>query len=262
MASCAVTQRVVLRTEATIVSASSGESVRGSTTSTEMPSCSASSAACERLMDEPPGRDHRHVRALAMDARPAERDRLDLVRYVALHRVQRAVLEEDDRVRVVDRGPEQAAHVLGRGGEDDLQPRDVDEPGLELLGVLRSGRPAGAALRADRQRHLDLPAGHRPVLGRLVDELLHRDGEEVLVHDLDHGRMPWIAAPMPAPTIAISEIGVLRTRVGAELVEHALRDAHRPAHLGDVLAHDEDAVVIAQRCRARRAPPRGRSAQA
>ena len=28
------------------------------------------------------------------------------------------------------------------------------------------------------------------------------------------GRMPWIAAPMPLPTIAISEIGVLRTRPG------------------------------------------------
>ena len=28
------------------------------------------------------------------------------------------------------------------------------------------------------------------------------------------GRMPATAAPMPAPTIAISEIGVLRTRSG------------------------------------------------
>ena len=28
------------------------------------------------------------------------------------------------------------------------------------------------------------------------------------------GRMPCIAAPMPVPTIAISEIGVLRTRSG------------------------------------------------
>ncbi len=28
------------------------------------------------------------------------------------------------------------------------------------------------------------------------------------------GRMPCIAAPIPAPTIAISEIGVLRTRSG------------------------------------------------
>ena len=58
------------------------------------------------------------------------------------------------------------------------------------------------------------------------------------------GRMPWIAAPIPLPTIAISEIGVLRTRAGAELVEQALGDRHRAAHLGDVLAHDEDAVVV------------------
>ena len=77
------------------------------------------------------------------------------------------------------------------------------------------------------------------------------------------GRMPWIAAPMPLPTIAISEIGVLRTRAGPELVEQALRHGHRAAHLGDVLAHDEDAVVLAQRlARARRGRPRGRSAQA
>ena len=35
------------------------------------------------------------------------------------------------------------------------------------------------------------------------------------------GRIPCIAAPMPAPTIAISEIGVLRTRSGAELLDAA-----------------------------------------
>ena len=28
------------------------------------------------------------------------------------------------------------------------------------------------------------------------------------------GRIPWIAAPIPLPTIAISEIGVLRIRFG------------------------------------------------
>ena len=61
------------------------------------------------------------------------------------------------------------------------------------------------------------------------------------------GRMPCIAAPIPAPTIAISEIGVLRTRSGAELLEQPLRDAHRAAHLGDVLAHDEDVLVGAHR---------------
>ena len=61
----------------------------------------------------------------------------------------------------------------------------MDEPRLELLGVLRARRPPRTALRSDRERHRHLPARHRPVLRGLVDELLHRDREEVLVHDLD-----------------------------------------------------------------------------
>ena len=44
-ASCATTQRFVFFTDSTIASSSSGSSVRGSTTSTETPSFSASSAA-------------------------------------------------------------------------------------------------------------------------------------------------------------------------------------------------------------------------
>ena len=65
------------------------------------------------------------------------------------------------------------------------------------------------------------------------------------------GRMPMIAAPIPEPTSAISEIGVLGTRSGPELAEHALGDAHRAAHLGDVLAHDEDVLVAPHRLRHR-----------
>ena len=61
------------------------------------------------------------------------------------------------------------------------------------------------------------------------------------------GRMPAIAAPMPAPTIAISEIGVLRTRSGPNSSSSPCVTAHRAAHLGDVLAHDEDVVVAAHR---------------
>ena len=104
----------------------------------------------QRLVDEAPGRDDRDVRALAVDARLAERDRLELLGHLALDRVERPVLEEDDRVVVVDRRPEEAADVLGRRREDDLEPGHVDEPRLELLRVLRARRPARAALRADR----------------------------------------------------------------------------------------------------------------
>ncbi len=101
-------------------------------------------------MHEPARGDDGHVLALAVDPRLADLDRLDLVGDLALDAVQRAVLEEDDRVVLVDGAPEEAAHVLGGGREDDLEPGHVHEPRLELLGVLRARRPAGASLRADR----------------------------------------------------------------------------------------------------------------
>ena len=70
------------------------------------------------------------------DARAADGDRLDFLRHVALDRVERPVLEEDDGIVVVDRRPEQSAYVFRRRREDHLEPRDVDEPRLELLCVL------------------------------------------------------------------------------------------------------------------------------
>src|SRR5919198_1167435 len=111
-----------------------------------------------RLVHQPSGGHDGHVVALAVHPRLPELDRLELVRHLLLDPVQRPVLEEDDWVVVVDRGVEEAAHVGGRRREDDLQPGDVDEPGLELLRVLGSRRPARAALRAHRQRHLQLAA--------------------------------------------------------------------------------------------------------
>ena len=89
-------------------------------------------------MHEAPRCDDSDVLACAVDPGLSERDRLELVGHLALDRVQRAVLEENDGVVVVDRAPEEPAHVLRRRREDDLEPGDVDEPGLELLSVLRA----------------------------------------------------------------------------------------------------------------------------
>ena len=222
--------------------------MRGSTTSTEMPSFSASSAALERAMDERPGGDHGHVacprgstRALPIGIGSS------FVGHLFLDRVEEPVLEEDHGVVVVDRRPEQTARVGRARGEHDLEPRDVDEPRLELLRVLRARRPAGAALRADRQRHLQLPARHVAVLRRLVDDLLERDRQEVLVHDLDDGAHALHRRADPgADDRHLGDRGVADA-LRAELLEEPLRDAHRAAHLGDVLAHQEDVLVGAHR---------------
>ena len=44
----------------------------------------------------------------------------------------------------------------------------------------------GAALGAQHERHRQLAAGHEVRLGRLVDELVERQRDEVDEHDLDH----------------------------------------------------------------------------
>jgi hypothetical protein len=198
---------------------------------------------------EAAGGDDGDVLALANHARLTERDRLELVGHLFLEAVERPVLEEDDRVVLVDRAVEEPADVGRRRGEDDLEAGNMDEPRLELLRMLGAGRPAGAALGADGQRHLQLPAGHVPVLGRLVDDLLRGERQEVLVHDLHDGAHALHRGPDAGADDA--DLGDRRVAdaLRAELVEQALRDAHRPAHLGDVLAHDEDVVVLAHRGR-------------
>src|ERR1043166_5563928 len=78
----------------------------------------ASCAPQQRLVGGPARRDNRHVLTVAVHACLSERDRLELVGNLTLDSVQRAVLEEDDRVVVVDRRPAQARNVLRGRGED------------------------------------------------------------------------------------------------------------------------------------------------
>jgi hypothetical protein len=114
-------------------------------------------------------------------------DREDVVgrRLRALHAVEQPVLDEDDRVRVLDRGAQQAVGVGRRRRHDDGQARDVREQRFEALRVLASRRAAGAELGAHGQRHLRGAAGHERQLRGLVEQLVEAHAEEVEVHQLD-----------------------------------------------------------------------------
>ena len=72
----------------------------------------------------------------------------------------------------------------GVEGVTTFRPGDVAEPGLEALAVLGGVAAAGALLGPDDHRHLGLAAEHVAQLGRLVDDRLHRQADEVDVHDL------------------------------------------------------------------------------
>ena len=57
------------------------------------------------------------------------------------------------------------------------------------------------------------------------------------------GRKPVMAAPIAAPRIACSEIGVSRTRNGPKLLVEADRGLEYAARLGNVLAEEDDPLV-------------------
>ena len=61
------------------------------------------------------------------------------------------------------------------------------------------------------------------------------------------GRMPAIAAPMPAPVKPDSESGVSRIRSGPNSASRPLLDGVAAAIAADVLAHQEDARIPLQR---------------
>jgi hypothetical protein len=89
------------------------------------------------------------------------------------------------------------------------------------------------------------------MLRRLAHDLLHRQRREVLVHDLDD--RPHTGDRGADARTDDGHLGDRRVAdaLGPELLQHPLRHAHRAAHLGDVLAHDEDVVVPPHRGRHR-----------
>ena len=142
-ASWAISRRLVLRTESRIVSMSSGATVRRSITSTEMPSpataSAAASASCtirdtDTTVTSVPGR--------TTAALPIGQDVVGR-RLRPLHAVEQPVLDEDDRIRILDRRPQQAVGVGGSRRHHDGESRDVRQQaprGSANAGSPRTGR--------------------------------------------------------------------------------------------------------------------------
>ena len=99
----------------------------------------------------------------------------------------------------------------GVDGMTTVRPGDVREQRLEALRVLAARAAPGAELVRTVSATRGA-AGHERHLRGLVEELVEASADEVEVHDLDDRPQPGIAAPTPRPTIALSEIGVSRTR--------------------------------------------------
>ena len=107
----------------------------------------------------------------------------------------------------------------GVDGLHDLQAGDVAEPGLEALAVLGGGAGAGAGGHPHDQRHRGLAAEHVAQLGRLVDDLLHRERGEV--GELELEDRPQAGQRRADGDAGAAELGDRRVHhpVGAEAVD-------------------------------------------
>ena len=162
--------------------------------------------------------------------------------------VERAVvdalgLEEDHRVRVLDRADQQAFRVIRRRRDDDLQPRDVGEQGFRRLAVRLAAEDAAAVGRAYDHRHRPFAGGTVAHLRDFADDLVVARIDVVGELDLDD-RLEAVGrhAHGGRDDSALAD----RSVEGAGLAELLLKPLGHPenaAEIADVLAEHDDVVV-------------------
>jgi hypothetical protein len=107
----------------------------------------------ETHVQHQPVRDHGEVVSLALDVRLADRNDERLVGHVSLDQpVRPLVLQEQDRVRIVDRRAEHPGRVVRRRRNDHLEAGDVAVERLDRLGVVQRAVHAAAVRRANDHR--------------------------------------------------------------------------------------------------------------
>ena len=71
----------------------------------------------------------------------------------------------------------------------------MGEDRIEALAVLGGGPEAGAVMRADHHGRRRLAAEHVAELGRLIEDLVETDAEEVHEHQFGHRPQPGRRRP-------------------------------------------------------------------
>ncbi len=159
--------------------------------------------------------------------------------------VEPLVLEVEDGVGIVDRRAQQAVRVLDRAGAHDLQPRRADEPALGRAGVegAASHAASGGAADHDRDRLAGAPVGLRGD----GDDRVEGARDEVGELQLDDGPLAHPGGADGGADEALLGDRRVEHPLLAELLDQACRHPERAAEGADVLAEQEDALVLPHR---------------
>ncbi len=186
-----------------------------------------------------------HVGTVAQHEADVERQRFAVVGYLFLVLAIDALrLEEHHRIRVADRGEQQAVGTRRRGGHDHAQAGDVGEQVLVRLGVMLRCADAAAPRGAPYGRNGHAAAGAIAQARGVAGDLFHHRVDEAFelrfgdrLHAL-HGQADGDAG----------DGGFVQRRVEhapfAEFFLQALGGAEHAAVDANVFAEDDDAFVV------------------
>ena len=189
--------------------------------------------------------DEGDVGALPDDVRLVQRDAVDVLRDVLLDRaVELEVLEEEDRVIVLDRRDQQTLGVIGGGRGDHAQTGDAGEDVLDAVGVQLGGVGAAAVRGTHGDRLGYVAGGAEAVAGHLPDQRVRGlEGERGELDLRDGTPSGGGQSDRQAQDAGLRQRGVEDT-VLAELVLEPLGGAEDAAVLTDVLAEDEGLRIL------------------
>jgi hypothetical protein len=129
-----------------------------------------------------PRERQRRVAALALETR--EVADAPILRAAIRAPVHELVLDEEDRLVVLDRLGEHAAEVVTLARRDDRDPGHADEQLFERLAVRGAVAAAAAHRGAHDERHRHPVVEHRAELRDPVHDLVEPERDEVAEHDL------------------------------------------------------------------------------
>ena len=111
--------------------------------------------------------------------------------------------------------------------------------------MLRGRTPGCTQCRAQHHRHLELAAGHIVGLGRLVDELVHRQRDKVAEHNVHNRAHPGDRGTNTEASNTRFGDGRIDDALCAEFIDHAGEHFEDGAGFSHILADDKDARIAA-----------------
>ena len=162
---------------------------------------------------------------------------------IAGGRIQRFLLEEEDRI-VVANGSGEQSFDIGRGRRrHDFDSGNRHSPVLDRLGMLRAEPRAAAIGRAHHQRHVHLATGHIAGFRHLIDDDVPAHGEEIGKHDLgDRPQTGHRRAHSRTENGLLGDRGVAHPH-RTEFVEQPDRGFEHTACRADIFAEENDVLV-------------------